>query len=57
MAFPEGLYLSTILEREEPCDAFVSASYENIDNLLEGSIVDTSVYVDCCPLLNKCPDL
>ena len=57
MEFPEGLYLSTILEREEPCDAFVSNSYESIDDLPEGSIVGTSSLRRRCQLLNKRPDL
>lgn len=57
MEFPEGLYLSTILEREEPCDAFVSTSYDSIDDLPEGSIVGTSSLRRRCQLLNKRPDL
>ena len=57
MEFPEGLYLSTILEREEPCDAFVSNSYESIDDLPEGSIVGTSSLHRRCQLLSKRPDL
>ncbi len=57
MEFPEGLYLSTILEREEPCDAFVSNKYNNIDELPEGSIVGTSSLRRRCQLLDKRPDL
>ena len=33
MEFPEGLHLSTILEGEEPCDAFVSNTYDSIEDL------------------------
>ena len=57
MEFPEGLFLSTILKREEPCDAFVSNQYESIDDLPEGSIVGTSSLRRCCQLLNKRADL
>ena len=57
MEFPEGLYLSTILEREEPCDAFVSNKYNNIDELPEGSVVGTSSLRRRCQLLDKRPDL
>lgn len=57
MDFPEGLYLSTILKREEPCDAFVSNQYETIDELPEGSVVGTSSLRRRCQLLNKRPDL
>lgn len=57
MEFPEGLFLSTILKREEPCDAFVSNQYETIDGLPEGSVVGTSSLRRRCQLLNKRPDL
>jgi len=57
MEFPEGLYLSTILEREEPCDAFVSNKYNNIDELPKGSIVGTSSLRRRCQLLDKRADL
>jgi len=57
MEFPDGLFLSTILEREEPCDAFVSNRYDSIKDLPEGSIVGTSSLRRCCQLLNKRPDL
>lgn len=57
MDFPEGLYLSTILEREEPCDAFVSNKFDSLDELPEGSIVGTSSLRRRCQLLSKRPDL
>ena len=57
MEFPEGLYLSTILEREEPCDAFVSNEHESLDTLPEGAIVGTSSLRRRCQLLNRRPDL
>ena len=57
MEFPEGLFLSTILEGEEPCDAFVSNKYNNVDELPEGAIVGTCSLRRACQLLNKRPDL
>ena len=57
MEFPEGLYLSTILEREEPCDAFVSNKYDALDKLPEGAVVGTSSLRRRCQLLHRRPDL
>ena len=57
MEFPEGLFLSTILEREEPCDAFVSNTYDSIQDLPEGAIVGTCSLRRKCQLLSKRPDL
>ena len=57
MEFPEGLYLSTILEREEPCDAFVSNKYDSLEQLPKGAIVGTSSLRRRCQLLHKRPDL
>ena len=57
MEFPEGLYLSTILEREEPCDAFVSNKHDTLDDLPEGAVVGTSSLRRRCQLLNRRPDL
>lgn len=57
MEFPDGLFLSTILEREEPCDAFVSNKYGSVQNLPEGAIVGTCSLRRCSQLLNKRPDL
>jgi hydroxymethylbilane synthase len=57
MDFPEGLYLSTILEREEPCDAFVSNEYDALEALPEGAVVGTSSLRRRCQLLQRRPDL
>ncbi len=57
MEFPEGLFLSTILEREEPCDAFVSNTFDSIQKLPEGAIVGTCSLRRKCQLLSKRPDL
>lgn len=42
MAFPEGLDLFLVMERENPTDAFVSNTYANLDSLPDGAIVGTS---------------
>ena len=57
MDFPEGLFLATILAREEPCDAFVSNKYASLDELPRGAIVGTSSLRRRCQLLSKRPDL
>ena len=41
MAFPQGLHLPIILEREDPTDAFVSNHYGSIDELPQGARVGT----------------
>ncbi|KMV29394.1 hydroxymethylbilane synthase [Photobacterium swingsii] len=55
--FPEGLGLVTICEREDPRDAFVSNTYNNIDELPEGAIVGTSSLRRQCQLRANRPDL
>ena len=57
MEFPEGLFLATIMQREEPCDAFVSNRYGALEELPEGAVVGTSSLRRKCQLLNKRPDL
>lgn len=57
MEFPEGLFLSTILEREEPCDAFVSNTIHSIEELPQGAVVGTCSLRRKCQLLSKRPDL
>ena len=57
MEFPEGLFLSTILEREEPCDAFVSNTIDSVQKLPEGAVVGTCSLRRKCQLLSKRPDL
>jgi hydroxymethylbilane synthase len=42
MDLPEGFALSSILEREDPRDAFVSNDYDGLDALPPGAIVGTS---------------
>ncbi|OAN19167.1 hydroxymethylbilane synthase [Photobacterium jeanii] len=55
--FPEGLGLVTICEREDPRDAFVSNTYNNIDELPQGAIVGTSSLRRQCQLRANRPDL
>ncbi|MDT8282921.1 MAG: hydroxymethylbilane synthase [Gammaproteobacteria bacterium] len=57
MNFPQGLFLSTILEREEACDAFVSNQFSSIQSLPEGSVVGTCSLRRKSQLLSKRPDL
>ena len=57
MEFPEGLFLATILEREEPCDAFVSNNFSSIQSLPEGSVVGTCSLRRRSQLLSKRPDI
>ena len=57
MAFPEGLGLYCICEREDPRDAFVSNRYQNIAELPKSSIVGTSSLRRQAQLLAQRPDL
>jgi len=57
VAFPEGLGLVTICERDDPRDAFVSNKYENLDDLPAGSIVGTSSLRRQCQIAEQRPDL
>ncbi len=42
VAFPDGLYLSVILKREDPRDAFVSNDYASLDDLPVNAVIGTS---------------
>ncbi|MEO9275659.1 hydroxymethylbilane synthase [Marinomonas sp. 5E14-1] len=57
MAFPEGLDLAVICEREDPTDAFVSNNFSSIDELPAGSVVGTSSLRRSCQLRMHRPDL
>ncbi|HEB96579.1 MAG TPA: hydroxymethylbilane synthase [Sedimenticola thiotaurini] len=54
---PEGLHLAVILEREDPRDAFVSNSYDSLDELPQGAVVGTSSLRRQCQLGELRPDL
>ncbi|MEL7291991.1 MAG: hydroxymethylbilane synthase [Pseudomonadota bacterium] len=55
--FPPGLGLVTICEREDPRDAFVSNTYNSIDDLPQGAIVGTCSLRRQCQLKEARPDL
>ncbi|AJZ90759.1 hydroxymethylbilane synthase [Cedecea neteri] len=57
VAFPEGLGLVTICERDDPRDAFVSNHYQTLDELPAGSIVGTSSLRRQCQIAELRPDL
>ena len=57
MEFPEGLGLSVICEREDPTDAFVSNTYNSIEELPRGAVVGTSSLRRSCQLQMHRPDL
>ncbi|WP_312746855.1 hydroxymethylbilane synthase [Cedecea neteri] len=57
VAFPEGLGLVTICERDDPRDAFVSNHYKTLDELPAGSIVGTSSLRRQCQIAEQRPDL
>lgn len=57
MEFPEGLGLVTICEREDPRDAWVSNTYDSIDDLPAGAVVGTSSLRRQSQILTARPDL
>jgi len=57
MEFPEGLGLAVICERENPTDAFVSNTYEHLENLPAGAVVGTSSLRREVQLRERRPDL
>ena len=54
---PAGMILAAFTEREDPRDAFVSNSYENLDGLPHGAVVGTGSSRRQCQLLAMRPDL
>lgn len=54
---PEGLHLATIMQREDPRDAFVSNQFASLDDLPEGAVVGTSSLRRQCQLSDQRPDL
>lgn len=57
MAFPVGLELAVICEREDPSDAFVSNHFVSFATLPEGATVGTSSFRRQCQLKQLRPDL
>ncbi len=57
MECPEGLAITTICEREDPTDAFVSNRFASLEELPLGAIVGTSSLRRQCQLRALRPDL
>ena len=57
MEFPQGLGLAVICEREDPRDAWVSNTYDSIDDLPQGAVVGTSSLRRQSQILAARPDL
>lgn len=57
VAFPEEFILSTICERENPFDAFVSNTFKTLSELPNGATVGTSSLRRQCQLRALRPDL
>ncbi len=55
--FPEGLMLHTICLREDPRDAFVSNTYQQLADLPQGAVVGTSSLRRQCQIKAIRPDL
>jgi hydroxymethylbilane synthase len=54
---PEGLHLAVIMEREDPRDAFVSDSYDDLESLPDGAVVGTASLRRQCQIRERRPDL
>jgi hydroxymethylbilane synthase len=57
MQLPAGLIISTICEREDPRDAFISNHYKNVMDLPQGARVGTSSLRRSCQLQAMRPDI
>lgn len=57
VAFPDGLVLQTICQREDPRDAFVSNQFRSLNELPQGAVVGTSSLRRQCQLKALRPDL
>ncbi|KKO43898.1 porphobilinogen deaminase [Arsukibacterium ikkense] len=57
VAFPDGLVLQAICQREDPRDAFVSNQFQSLDQLPLGAVVGTSSLRRQCQLKALRPDL
>jgi len=57
VAFPEGLHLPVVCPREDPRDAFVSNTYQSLEELPKGAKVGTSSLRRECQLRTNRPDL
>ncbi|WP_296204589.1 hydroxymethylbilane synthase [Psychrobacter sp. UBA3962] len=57
MELPEGLILGTYCKRETPTDAFVSNSYDRLEDLPQGAVVGTASLRRQCQIKAFRPDL
>ncbi|MBO1255915.1 hydroxymethylbilane synthase [Alteromonas sp. 5E99-2] len=57
MAMPEGFALTTICERDNPFDAFVSNDYTSFDDLPQGAVVGSSSLRRQCQIKRARPDI
>ena len=57
MEFPEGLGLAVICPREKPTDAFVSNTYDSLEDLPQGAVVGTSSLRREAQIRERRPDL
>ena len=57
MEFPAGLGLGVICKREDPSDAFVSNTFNALEELPAGAVVGTSSLRRECQLRERRPDL
>lgn len=55
--FPAGLEITTICEREDPRDAFISNNYSDINSLPEGAIIGTASIRRSCQIQALRPDI
>ena len=54
---PDSLHLPVILKRANPCDAFVSNTYDELDTLPKNAIVGTSSSRRACQIMASYPQL
>lgn len=57
MQLPEGLILGTYCKRETPTDAFVSNTYDKLEDLPEGAVIGTASLRRQCQIKAFRPDL
>ncbi|MCW7541077.1 hydroxymethylbilane synthase [Aquabacterium sp. A7-Y] len=57
MELPAGFELAAVLEREDPCDAFVSPRHASLEDLPHGAVVGTSSLRRVVQLRSRRPDL
>ena len=54
---PPTLHIPVILERANPCDAFVSNTYDNLDTLPDKAVIGTSSSRRACQIMTAYPPL